>query len=312
MRLLNFRSSAVIARTTYFLLFWGLSLLLFRRDLGDLLALSWTDNRYAHLVIVPFISLGIVYLKRKRVFSEIRYSPWVSLAVVALGGALFYVGKEQGDNLGLNGRLALAASAMVFTWTAGFIFFYGARSAKAASFPLAFLLLAIPIPSEIVQVAEVALQKGSAEVTYVIFILLSIPVFREGLVFSLPGVTIEVARECSGIRSSISLLITALVLGNLFLRSNWTRVCCVILTVPIAILKNAVRIATLSSLGTYVSLDYLHGSLHHRGGPIFSALSLALLLTVLWLLRMREGRAAGVPLDTASILTPLLGEEKHP
>jgi exosortase len=117
-------------------------------------------------------------------------------------------------------------------------------------------------------------------------------VFREGLVFSLPELTIEVARECSGIRSSIALLVTALVLGYLYLRSNWRRACLIILVIPIAILKNAVRIATLSSLGSYVSIDYINGTLHHGGGPVFSLLSLSLLLGVLWSLRRRERRSA--------------------
>jgi exosortase/archaeosortase family protein len=88
------------------------------------------------------------------------------------------------------------------------------------------------------------------------------------------------------------LLITALTLGHLFLRSGWSKAWCVFLTVPIAIVKNAVRIATLSLLGVYVSQDYLHGNLHHRGGPVFSILSLALLLASLWVLRKREDSIA--------------------
>ncbi|HEY7617725.1 MAG TPA: exosortase/archaeosortase family protein, partial [Terriglobales bacterium] len=190
------------------------------------------------------------------------------------------------------GRLAAAAAAIVLAWAAGFVLFYGVRCARAALFPWAMLLLAIPLPPSLVEVAEIGLQRGSAEVTYQIFQLTGTPVFREGLIFSLPGFAIEVAQQCSGIRSAISLLITSLTLGHLFLRSGWSKAWCVLLTIPIAIVKNAVRIATLALLGMYVSQDYLHGSLHHRGGPVFSLLSLALLLASLWVLRKREDSVA--------------------
>ena len=268
------------ARTTYFSLFLALSLLWFRQNVTALLDLAWTDDRYTHIVFVPLLSLGLIYLKRTRVLADPKYNFWMAAPLAALFATpLLWGGSDP----------AVAAAAVVLSWIAGFILFFGVRCAKAALFPLAVLLLAIPIPSPAVVLAEVALQRGSAEMTHVIFQLLGIPVFREGLVFALPGVTIEVARECSGIRSSISLLITALVLSHLFLRSNWSRVCCVILILPIAILKNAMRIATLSSLGSYVSQDYLNGPLHHSGGPVFSLLSLAMLLSVLWLLRRYEG-----------------------
>jgi exosortase len=154
------------------------------------------------------------------------------------------------------------------------------------------LLLSIPIAPAIVEVAEVALQRGSADVTHVLFRLTATPVFRQDLIFSLPGLTIEVAEECSGIRSGISLLITALVLSYLFLRAGWTKACFILLTVPIAIVKNAARITILSLLGVYVSPDYLHGPLHHRGGPLFSILSLVMLLAGLWLLRKAEDGSA--------------------
>lgn len=279
-------------RTIYLSLWCILPLLVLWRELDALGALAWTDDRYTHIVLIPFISLGLVYLKRSRIFSFVGYGGRLGVALMVVGAALCSLAKVGSANLGQQGSLTLAAVAVVWTWIAGFIFCYGLRSARAGLFPLACLLLAIPMPPSTVEVAEVALQRGSAELAYMIFTLTSTPVFREGLVFALPGLTIEVARECSGIRSSISLLITALVLSHLFVRSTWRRAWCIALTVPIAIFKNAVRITTLSWLGAYVSPDYIHGNLHRRGGPVFSILSLVLLLLVLWIARRGEGAAA--------------------
>lgn len=279
-------------RTGYFLLYVVSSLILFHGEVAALATLAWNDNRYTHIVVVPFISFGLVYVRRQSLPRDARYSVGPALFFAALAALLYSFALGGGDALGEFGWLSAAAGAIVVSWIAGFVFFYGIGFSRAVMFPLAMLLLSVPIAPAIVEVAEVALQRGSAEVTHLLFNLTATPVFRQDLIFSLPGLTIEVAEECSGIRSGISLLITALVLSYLFLRSGWSIACCILLTVPIAIVKNAVRITTLSLLGVYVSPDYLHGPLHHRGGPLFSVLSLVLLLAGLWMLRKAEDAVA--------------------
>jgi exosortase len=284
-------------RTYYFIAYAVITLLLFHAEVGQLIALSWNDNRYTHLAVVPVVAAGLLYLNRGRILRDLRYGviPGVVFGVMAI---LLHFARAWWPNaLGQQDGLTVAGAALVCSWIGGFAFFYGTRCAREALFPLGVLLLAIPIPPPTVFVAESFLQKESAEVTYHIIQLTSTPVYRDGLVFSLPGLTIEVAEECSGIRSAISLLITALVVSPLFLRTTWTRACLIFLTVPIAILKNAVRIVILSMLGVYVSEDYLHGNLHHHGGPVFSILSLALLLAALWGLRKLDfpGEREGLP-----------------
>ncbi len=269
-----------------------LTLLFFWSDGGELLSLAWNDSRYTHIALVPVVSVFLILFERDRIFRRVEYSPRLGLALAGLAAVIYAAAKIWSEPLGYYNTLTLIAAALLLVWVAAFVLFFGARCAQAAQFSLALLLLAIPIHPNIVEVAEVFLQKGSADVTYLIFRATSVPVFREGLVFSLPGVTIEVAEECSGIRSGISLLITALVIGHLYLRTGWGQVCCVLLTIPIAIVKNAARIAILATLGAYVSKDYLHGNLHHHGGPLFSILSLAMLLASVWALRKSEDAVA--------------------
>ena len=64
-----------------------------------------------------------------------------------------------------------------------------------------------------------------------------------------------------------------------------------LLVVPVGILKNAVRITTLSWLTVYVSPDYLTGSLHHYGGPPFTMVALAILIPSLLALQRFESSA---------------------
>jgi exosortase len=151
------------------------------------------------------------------------------------------------------------------------------------------LLLMVPPPSALLAWAVFALRQGSASVTYAIFKILNVPVLREGLVFSIPGVNIEVAEECSGIRSSWALLITGLLAGHFFLRSARSKVVLALATVPIAMLKNGMRIATISLLSAYVDRGFLTGALHRNSGIPFSIVGVGILIPVLWALQKSEG-----------------------
>src|SRR5262249_49767303 len=142
----------------------------------------------------------------------------------------------------------------------------------------------------------VLLQKGSAEVTYVIFDLLGVPVYREGFFFALPGLAIEVAEECSGIRSSLALLITGVLASHLLLRRAWSRAVFMAGIVPIAIVKNAVRIVVLSLLAIHVDKGFITGSaLHQRGGIPLFFVTLLMVGGVVWLLQRLEARGETPP-----------------
>jgi exosortase len=192
------------------------------------------------------------------------------------------------------GRLAqvnymtIMALSFVFCWVGGLGLFYGGAAWKAAAFPILFLLFMVPIPTILLDKVVHFLQAWSADVAYIFFGLTGVPLYRDGFLFHLPGLTIEVAKECSGIRSSISLFLVSLLAGHLMLRKNWRKGVLTLSIVPIAIVKNAVRIVTLSLLGVYVDPRIL-GSMAHRSGgiPIF-LLALVLLGGVLWLLRRGE------------------------
>ena len=84
------------------------------------------------------------------------------------------------------------------------------------------------------------------------FRIMGVPAVRQGFDFALPGVTIRVAQECSGIRSSLALMMTAVLAGHLWLRSFPRTFLLCVATVPIAIAKNGLRIAVLSWLAIYI------------------------------------------------------------
>ena len=274
----------VSARVVWFAAFVCLSLVVSLRQLKALLDLSIRDERYTHCILVPFVCFGVVWLTRRRIFLNIYTDLPAGLPVILASAAAYGLGLKYA-------ALPLSAAAVIGFWTGGFVLLFGRKALLAARFPFALLLLFIPPPPSALDPGEQFLQRSSADAAEVLFRLSSTPVFRDGLQFTIPGVTIEVARECSGIRSFIALMIVTAVLGYMFLQSTWSRAAFLLAVIPISIVKNAIRIVTLSWLGSNGSMDFLTGDLHHRGGPVFSLISLALLTPILLgLLRLESRR----------------------
>ena len=107
--------------------------------------------------------------------------------------------------------------------------------------------------------------------------------------------TIEVAKECSSIRSSIALLITCLLAAHLYLRTTWKMLVFAVLGVAVSVLKNGIRIAALTLLSIYVDPGFLTGRLHHQGGFVFFLIALGILFPILLWLQKSEGTVARLP-----------------
>jgi exosortase len=137
---------------------------------------------------------------------------------------------------------------------------------------------------------ELASKSASAEVANLLFHLSGTPFIRDGAVFQLPNITIEVAQECSGIRSSLVLLMTSILAANLFLKTSWRRAVLVAFVIPLGILRNGFRILVIGLLCANVGPEMIHSPIHTRGGPLFFVLSLIPFLLVLWWLNRGEAR----------------------
>lgn len=265
----------------------ALTLAVFLEPASALVRLSFQSDYYSHIVLVPLMSAGLIYWKRRTVFSQVGTDVRWGGLLLAAGVGFFPLAHAP---VGPEESLALTVLSLVTFWMAGFALCYGREAFRMSAFPLLFLLLMVPLPGPVLDKAVHLLQQGSAEVAYGVFRLTGVPVFREGFVFSLPGVTIEVAKECSGIRSSLALFITSLLAGYLFLRSGWNRVVLGAAVLPVLIVKNGLRIVTLTLLAVYVDRSFLSGSLHRYGGMVFFALALALLGPLLLYLQRSEDK----------------------
>lgn len=248
------------------------------------------DATFTYVPLIPLVSTFFVYQDRKSVFHA--FSTGILTGSLAAVGVLFVLFLRFGTlTLSPANQACAFALALVLTWIGAFGLCFGKSAFSTARFPLFFLIFAIPIPDPPLSQIISFLQHRSADVAEIFFRLAGVPYLRHDLIFNLPGVSIRVAEECSGIRSSLALLITVALASYLFLRTPWKRLILCLAVVPLAIFKNGLRIMALSTLAIYVNPGFLYGNLHHHGGVVFFAVALAVAgLFLLWL-RNGEKRA---------------------
>lgn len=246
--------------------------------------MSLSNADASHLVLIPFISAGVLLIERQRIFLNLSYN-------LTLGGSLLFgafclglISYLAGNSPSLDLQLSGYILSLVLCWAAGFTLLFGKVASKAACFPLFFLLLMIPLPNFLLDRLIYLLQAGSAWITGALFDLFGVPALREGFVFHLARANIEIAKECSGIRSSMALLILGLLVAHFRLKSFWKKAVFVVCGVFMMILKNGIRIAALTLLAMYVDPGFLTGKLHHQGGIVFFILAMLLLWPILLLL----------------------------
>lgn len=275
-----------------FLMFIGFSLAalaLVLEPLRDLVNSAGRGEYYSHIVLIPLVTCYLFYQERKEIFGT--PAPSYGLGGILIGGgmALYLLGLALDIRLSENDLVALRVFSVLVFWVGGFILLYGWKAFRRNSFPFLFLVFTIPIPDVIMRKTIYALQLASTGVSDVLFALSGVPYSREGFVFHLPRVSVEVAEVCSGIRSSLALFITSLLAGHFFLDKFWKKAALAVIVFPVTVFKNGVRILTLSLLGAYVDPKFLTGSfLHHSGGFVFFIPALGLLGLALWALR-RQG-----------------------
>lgn len=263
----------------------------------SLLQYSLGNDDASHILLIPLVSGWLVYQDRQKIFKSTSSDFSVS-AVLLLPGIACILWSLQSASA----SQSICALGLVLLCISGFALFFGRAALKAAHFPLLFLLLFIPLPDFFLNRIVYFLQRGSAEISALFFSLTGLPVLREGFVFRLPRFSIEVARECSGIRSSIALLVLAILVGHFYLRKLWKQTVFVLAGIVVMIVKNGIRIVTLTLLANYVDPGFLFGNLHRQGGVVFFMIGLLLLVPVFWLLQRNENSTD--PSDTPVITGP--------
>jgi exosortase C (VPDSG-CTERM-specific) len=268
-----------------------LLLICFGRPLYDLLRFTNHSDLFSYIPLVPFISAYLIWTERKQITTEVRPCRIGAACAFIVGAAIAataWFATRPGSTLEAQDYLSLMTLSFLFFFWGVCLALLGSKIMRAIAFPMAFLILAVPMPSALDQNFRAFLQYASAYAAEMFFKVVGTPASLVGLQINLPGFSLLVAPECSGIHSTVVLFITSLLAAYLFLRRAWLRAILVLAVLPLAILRNGFRIWVIGELCVHVNHNMIDSPIHHKGGPIFFALSLVPFFLLLVFLRKRD------------------------
>lgn len=253
--------------------------ILFHEVIAKLVQDWATDDNYSHGFLIVPISLYLAWERRDRLLRA-PLAPSSLGLIVLVGGIVLLVAGVLGAELFVT-RIALLA-----VLTGGILYIFGWVHLRLLAFPLALLLLMIPIPAIIFNQVAFPLQLLASRFAAGVLSLWGIPVLREGNVIMLAHTTLEVAEACSGIRSLMSLVTLGILLGYFTESRSWVRWVLGLVTIPTAILANGLRVAGTGILAHYWGAEVAEGFFHTFSGWLIFGFAFGMVLLIQWLIRV--------------------------
>jgi exosortase len=266
----------------------AISLVIWWSPIISTFALALHDEQYTHILLILPISAALIFMEWQPPEPSKGRTMVSGSALLVLAASVTFFMRWRVVALSPDERLSANTLALVVWWIAAFIVCFGVRAFRRSLFPLGFLLWLVPFPNFVLNTIVNLLQQGSAAAAHLLFAMAGVPVEQRGVLVHIPGLTVEVARECSSIRSSSMLVVTTMVLAQLLLRSPWRKALIILIAIPLSVAKNGLRIFAIAMLTTRVDPSFLTGRLHREGGIIFFLIALAATFLLLWILRRGE------------------------
>jgi exosortase len=243
-------------------------------DVARTLVSDWaTDDNFSHGFLVVPLALYFAWERRAAFRRAAPGSSWLGLVVVLGSLALLTVGR-------LGAEFFLTRVALIGTIAGAILFVFGWARLRVMLFPIAFLILMVPIPQLIFNQIAFPLQLLASDVGAGGLKAVGVPVLREGNVMMLAHTTLEVAEACSGIRSLVSLLTLGVVYGYFMDSRSWVRWALTLATVPIAVVTNGLRVAGTGVAAHYYGAEAAEGFMHSFSGWLVFVAAFALLVVV--------------------------------
>ncbi len=249
---------------------------LYRDVIGRLVHIWVTDSDQAHGLLLVAVAGYLVFHRRKRI-SRIKPEAWLPGLFIIIGAmALLLMGQVVVEYFVMRASLIILLAGVI-----GFLL--GKNALKIFFFPLFLLLLAIPLPAIVVNALTLPLKTLVSSLAAEMLRTMGVSILQEGNILKTPQIMLEVVNACSGIRSVFSLLVLALLFSS-DMDGYIQKALLLILTIPLAIFTNALRITATGMLATHWDPKTALGFYHGFSGWVIFALSLMLLLLLKWVI----------------------------
>ncbi len=266
---------------------------LYLKPFVDLVGIWLHDDNVSYSFLLLPVMVYLVWQRRGRLAATERRPSLVGLAIVIASLAVLLVGTAGVE-------FFLMRTSAVGVIVGSVLFLAGWRWLRILAFPIALSLLVIPIPPVIFYQMTFPLQVLATKFGVSVLQAFQIPVLREGNVIWLSHTTLEVTEACSGIRSLLSLFSLAILYAYFTETNPIVRVVTTLLSIPIAVLANGLRIAGTGLAAQYIGPGAATGFFHSFQGWVMFMVSLAMLMAVTAIMR-RFAKPVTAPSSTPSL-----------
>ena len=255
--------------------------LLFAQPFVSLVRDGWTVPEAGHGLLLAPVAAWLAW--RTGLRADATPQPTLGLAMLVAAVLVRCAAGLAAELFTMRASIIMALAALV-------IHRYGVRQLLHWWLPFTLAALSVPLPELVTQALARPLQFRASRMGATLLELRNVPVLLTGNVIRLPGHELFVTEACSGLRSITALLSVGVLASAMLLQSLPGRLLLVLMTMPIAIAVNGVRVFLTGFLVYYVSPSLGTGFMHETEGWLLFLVSLAGLAAVAWAIRLVERR----------------------
>lgn len=226
----------------------------------------WASDAYRHGYMIPMISMGLLWRDRASYRGISFAGSWLGVGLLCVLVTFWVVSEATAVQVVEQVSVVLMVSAFVLA-------VIGRSGYRHVWFPLAFLLLAVPVGATAVPY----LMDSTATIAVAALQMLNVPALREGMLVSLPAGTFEVVEACSGFNYLNAGVALGVLVAHLMFRTVWKQILYVGVVVGVFILVNGLRAFIVMYVGSMSDMRLLVGEDHVFFGWVLFLVAMAVM-----------------------------------
>ena len=272
--------------------------LLYALTFRSLVGLWWTDDDYSYGLLVPMVSLWLVFLRREALrHLSLRPAVQLGLVVMSIAALLLVIGET-------GAVIALSQTSLLVMIVGLMLSLAGTQFLSVLRLPVAYLFFMLPLLGQAILSLRWPLQLLTARMSVLILQMLSIPAQLNENYVVLPNIILRVASSCSGARYLVSIIAMSIPVAYLTLRRRRNQIALIALALAIGVVANWARVVFIG-IWAYSGGQVVHGPFHVFQAVSVGWVSYAGLFLAAWTLRKIE-RPSQIPATTAAEVPPLV------